>query len=223
MLTPAANQFGTSTITVTVNDGPYTTAESFLLTVSHVDAAPTFISQVGNQTTNQDMAVVNVPFKVGDPDTNASALSVTATSNTPGLVSNANILLQGSGENRTVSITPTTGQTGTAIITLAVSDGHSGPRPETFSFTVNSVSSPLTISAIAPQPINQGSSTGNLAFTVADSEADASSLVVTASSANTLLIPNDFITIGNNGASHTINVTPAAGQFWFDHDYVNRG
>ena len=198
-------------MTVTVNDGTYTTTESFLLTVSHVDVAPT-ITPIATQTTNQDTAVVNVPFTVSDADTNAAALSVTATSNTPGLVSNANILLQESGTSRTISITPTTGQAGTAVITLAVSDGPK-TTTETFSFIVNSGSSPTTISAISPPTINQGSSTGDLAFTVADTEADASSLAVTAFSSNTSLVPNDFITLGSNGASHTVNVTSAAGQF----------
>ena len=39
--TPAANQFGTSTITVTVSDGTATTSDTFVLTVTAVNDAPT--------------------------------------------------------------------------------------------------------------------------------------------------------------------------------------
>ena len=41
----------------------------------------------------------------------------------PTLVPNANVLVGGSGANRTVTVTPVTGQSGTSTITLTVNDG----------------------------------------------------------------------------------------------------
>src|SRR5204863_6752212 len=55
-LTPAANQFGTATITVTVSDGQLSTSTGFQLTVNSVNDAPT-ITGIGNQTTTAGTAV----------------------------------------------------------------------------------------------------------------------------------------------------------------------
>src|SRR5207249_3912679 len=55
-LTPAANQFGTATITLTVSDGQLSTSTGFQLTVNSVNDAPT-ITGIGNQTTTAGTAV----------------------------------------------------------------------------------------------------------------------------------------------------------------------
>src|SRR5258705_12174428 len=67
-LTPAANQFGTATITLTVSDGQLSTSTSFQLTVNSVNDAPT-ITGIGNQTTSSGTAVGPINFTVGDVET----------------------------------------------------------------------------------------------------------------------------------------------------------
>src|SRR5207249_4660384 len=65
-----------------------------------------------------------LPFTVFDVDTAPEALIVTATSSNPVLVPNSNIFLAGSGANRTVLVSPTPNQVGSATITLTVFDGE---------------------------------------------------------------------------------------------------
>lgn len=71
---------------------------------------------------------------------------------------------------------------------------------------------PPTISAIADVSIAQGGSTGAIPFTVGDAETAAGSLVVTASSSNTTLLPNTgaALALGGSGSSRTIALTPAS-------------
>ena len=64
-----------------------------------------------------------IPFTVGDAETAATSLIVTGVSSDAELVPDANIVLGGSGANRSVTVTPLAGRIGGATITLTVSDG----------------------------------------------------------------------------------------------------
>jgi hypothetical protein len=121
-VTPAANQAGTATITLTVGDGALTASDTFVLTVTAVNDAPT-ISDVANQTIFQNTATAALSFTVGDVETAAGSLTVMRTSSNLTLVPVSNIVFGGSGATRTVTVTPAAGQTGTATITVTVSDG----------------------------------------------------------------------------------------------------
>ncbi len=69
-----------------------------------------------------------------------------------------------------------------------------------------------TISAIADQTITANSATGALGFTINDAELAEDSLVVSATSNNTTLVPAGNYAFGGSGANRTVTVTPAAGQ-----------
>jgi hypothetical protein len=84
---------------------------------------PPTISSIGDQTINRNASAGPLNFTVGDAETSASALTVTASSSNTGLVPNANIVFGGSGANRTVTITPLVNQAGSTTITLTVNDG----------------------------------------------------------------------------------------------------
>jgi hypothetical protein len=120
--TPQANAFGVATITVTVNDGGASNnviSRNFSVTV---DSPPT-ISSIANQIIAAGSSLSPIPFTIGDAETTVGSLTLTATSSNPGLVPNSAITLGGSGANHTVAVAPTLGQTGTANITITVSDG----------------------------------------------------------------------------------------------------
>ena len=101
------------------------------------NAAPT-ISEVPNQTVDENTATTALPFVIGDDITAASSLTVSGTSSNPALVPNANIDFGSSGANRTVTLTPAPDQTGNATITLNVSDG-TFTTSTTFVFTVGGI------------------------------------------------------------------------------------
>src|SRR6185295_6538080 len=80
---PATNQFGTATITVTVSDGTASASRSFAVTVDPINQPPT-ISDIPAQSILFN-TTVSIPFTVGDADTLATTLVVSATlSNTNG-------------------------------------------------------------------------------------------------------------------------------------------
>jgi hypothetical protein len=108
-----------------------------------------FINDVYDRVMTADTTAV-VPFGIGKAETNAGALAVSATSSNPALVPESSLRLSGKGFDRAVSITPPPAQTGTATITLSVSDGATN-MTSSFLLTV----SPLeTVTAEATGDIN---------------------------------------------------------------------
>jgi CSLREA domain-containing protein len=118
-----------------VNPG---TPGTYDLTFDACTNQPPTISDVGNQTINEDANTGALTFTVGDDQTAVTALTVTATSSNTTLVPNANIALAGTGANRTVTVTPAANLSGTTTITLTVSNG-TATTSDTFDVTVNPV------------------------------------------------------------------------------------
>src|SRR5262249_4025080 len=97
-----------------------------------------------------------IAFTVGDAEEAAANLQLSAASSNQGLVPNGNIVFGGSGANRTVTVTPAAGQTGSATITET---GNDGPHNTNMNFV-------LTVSPARPPPslmaaygFNEGSGT----------------------------------------------------------------
>ena len=87
-----------------------------------------------------------------------------------------------------------------------------GQLEQTISWTVEINAGP-TISPIANQTIREDSSTAVISFTVGDPTIPAGSLLVTATSSNSVLVPNARIVIAGTGANRTVKVTPAENQW----------
>ncbi len=204
-ITPVAGQGGATTITLTVSDGALTASDTFVLTVN---AAPT-ISDISNQTIDEDSSATALAFTVGDAETAAGSLSVTASSSNPAVVPNTGLVLGGSGANRTIAVSPAANASGSATITVTVSDGQL-TASDSFVVTVNAVNDPPTISDIGTQAIDWNTSTGPVAFVVGDIDTPVDNLTVSASSSNQALVPDANIVLGGSGANRTITVTPLA-------------
>lgn len=86
------------------------------------NTAPT-ISDITTQTIGMNTNTGALAFAVGDAQTPAAGLTLSASSSNTTLVPNANIAFGGSGANRTVTVTPATDQAGASTITVTVSDG----------------------------------------------------------------------------------------------------
>lgn len=209
-LTPAPNQSGVATITLTVSDGTTSASTSFAITVGTFNSAPT-ISSVANQSTLQNIPTTAIPFTVDDAQASPDSLGVDGSASNIALVPNSNIVFSGTGTNRTVTITPAAGETGSAIITIRVNDGLL-TNATTFTLTVSTVNTPPTISAISGQTILQDTVLGPINFTIGDAETAAASLLLTGASSNPDLIPNANIVFGGSSENRTVTVTPATGQ-----------
>ncbi len=134
-VTPATNQYGASTITVSVSDGQLSTNTSFLLTVNPVNNPPT-ISAISNQTIYVNGTNGPLSFTVGDVETPAGSLTLSGASSNLILVPTNSIVFGGSDSNRTVTVTPAANQSGMSTITISVSDGALSAS-NSFVLTVN--------------------------------------------------------------------------------------
>ncbi len=95
---PAANAAGPVTFSYQARDGAGLVSNVATVTVT-VDAVndPPSISDITNKSTQEDVASGPHSFTVGDVETAAASLTVTATSSNTALVPNANITFGGSG------------------------------------------------------------------------------------------------------------------------------
>ena len=116
------------------------------------------ISDVANQQSNEDTATGELAVTLGDEETAVADLTLSASSSDQGLVPDANIVLGGSGASRTVTVTPASNQSGSATITLTVSDGTASST-DTFVLTVGGVNDVPTISDVANQVTNEDTAT----------------------------------------------------------------
>jgi uncharacterized repeat protein (TIGR01451 family) len=211
-VTPLPNQSGSAVITVQVVDADFGMAStSFTLNVTSVNDLPT-VTVIPNQSFDANTSSGPVPFTVGDAETPAANLSVTAMSSNPALIPTGNIRFSGSGPDRALMLTPAINQSGNANITLTVTDQNGGATNRAFSATVNAVNSPPTLSPIPDQNTTPGQPVGPIAFTVNDAETAPGNLTLSGVSSNPALVPNANIVFGGSGSNRTVTITPTAGQ-----------
>jgi hypothetical protein len=121
-----------------------------------VNDLPT-ISAITDRTVNVAQSTGAIAVTVGDVETSVNNLTLGRNSSNLTLVPLNNIVLGGSGANRTVTVTPAAGQSGQATITITVTDGNAGTSSRTFVLKVG------TIPTITTQPVNVSKLTGQSA------------------------------------------------------------
>jgi LysM repeat protein len=104
--------------------------------------SPPTISDIPNQSTSEDTPVGPLPFTIGDPETPAGSLTVSAGTSNEALVPAGNITLAGSGANRSLTILPAPNQFGSASISITVNDADGGATSDTFNLSVSPVNDP---------------------------------------------------------------------------------
>jgi Ca2+-binding RTX toxin-like protein len=121
--TPEPNFFGTDTFTYRASDGAeLSNVATVTITVNPVNDPPT-VAVNGGACLQGAMAVATLNLTVADPDDPAGSLVLSATSSNQALIPNGNLVVGGSGANRTLTLTALLGKFGTAVITITVSDG----------------------------------------------------------------------------------------------------
>ncbi|CAN5476165.1 hypothetical protein BH23BAC1_BH23BAC1_35030 [soil metagenome] len=136
---PAPGKSGIATISIVLNGNNTEFARNFKVTVINTNSPPT-ISEIEDISIALNTSTGPITFNIFDEDNDVNSLILTGSSENNDLVSAGNIVFGGSGENRTVSITPNTDQSGSALITITVSDGELSSET-TFNLEVNPVTS----------------------------------------------------------------------------------
>jgi uncharacterized repeat protein (TIGR01451 family) len=86
---------------------------------------PPQISLIPDQETKINQIIVNIPFTITDVETPVIDLILTVTSSNQEIIPDSNLLIGGSGENRTLTIIPEQNKVGVSTITVVVNDGIS--------------------------------------------------------------------------------------------------
>jgi subtilisin-like proprotein convertase family protein len=137
-------QFGKTTVTVAAKDNNnFPVNFDYNVTVTFVNHAPT-MSFIVKQVTRAGTTLGPVPFTVGDIDLTVplQTLTVSAVSSDQKILPNSNILLQGTGNNRTFTFFPVGTFNGDVQVTFTVSDGITS-TPQTFTLAVQPQGNPL--------------------------------------------------------------------------------
>jgi alpha-tubulin suppressor-like RCC1 family protein len=212
---------GVVTITVTLTDdggtnygGVDTYTDTFVLNVTPVNDPPT-MTTLGDQSVLEDDGSICVSdwatsISKGATNETAQVLTFDFTSDNPDLfISGPSMVYTQSGTIGDLCYTLNANEFGAATVTMVVYDdagtenGGFDRITETFEITVIALNDTPTITTISDQTIVESSSTGPLAFTIGDIDADA--LTVTVASSDTTLISDTHITFGDTNAnSYTI-------------------
>jgi hypothetical protein len=115
-----------------------------------VNEAPT-ISEVPDQEMQEDTPTTGIPVTIADSEKPVGDLIITIRSSNTALIPDANLVLEGSGTERNLILTPAANESGTTIIQLTVSDGELVTTRE-ISVVVAAVDDPPVIT-LAAQPL----------------------------------------------------------------------
>lgn len=211
-LTPATNMFGTATITFAATDGSLATTNSFVLTVSTVNDAPTFTLTTNTVAASEDTGVftlANFVTNIVSGPSNESAQTnyfVVTAADTSFFTNQPAITPAG-----TLTFRAKTNTFGTNQITVVLWDnggttnsGVNQSASQTFDIVVSDVNDLPILSTIAGFTIREDAAVTNKTFTVRDADTDMTNVVVTATSSDTNLVS---LAVSGTTTNRTLAIT----------------
>jgi len=237
--TPATNYFGPDNFTFRVHDGTeYSASATIALEVTAVNDAPT-VGAMADLFLNNNSPTQLIPLSgiSAGPGENQD-LVVTASSSNPDLIPAPVVGYTSPATIGTLSLTPAANSTGTAVITVLVSDGQpeNGTASTSFTVTVQSVAPALTLDPIADVTVQESApqQTVDLSgISTSEGTTDTSTssslrpwlqntldklngsqkttLAVTAISSDTSLIPPPAVNYTSPNDKGTLTFAPVAG------------
>jgi Calx-beta domain/Bacterial Ig domain len=196
-----------------------TAIETASITVNSVNDAPT-LNAIGDLVINEDAPLQTINLSgITAGGGESQALVVTATSNNTSLIPNPAVTYTSPNATGTITFTPAANQSGSALITVTVSDGGGTANGgievvvRSFTVTVNPINDAPTLNTIGDLVINEDAplQTVNLSGITAGG-GESQTLIITATSNNTSLIPNPAITYTSPNNAGTLAFTPAMNQ-----------
>jgi hypothetical protein len=233
--TPEPDQFGTATITVTVEDGGAdgqlsTPADnlkfsrSFVLSVSPVNDEPSLAPLV-DQMIDEDAAAQDITLNgiLAGPNETQS-LRVVATSDNPGLIADPVVVYTSPLNTGTLTFIPSPDRFGSATITVRVEDGGDDndlsttadnlTAQQTFAVIVRPVNDVPTIDPVADQSVDEDDPVQTVALTgVTAGGGETQPIAITATSSNTALVANPTVIYTSGNATGTLQFVPLADAF----------
>jgi uncharacterized delta-60 repeat protein len=226
--TPAVDLNGSASVTVTLSDnggtlngGVDTSAlQVFTITVLPVNDAPSFTMgadiSVSEDAGPQTVAGWAGDIVAGPLDEAEQGLAFSLTTSNDALFAGLPQLDVASGD---LSYTTAPNLNGSATVTVTLQDnggtvdnGIDTSAPQAFTITVSPVNDAPALSDITDQSITANTSAGPIMFTIGDIDNVVEELIVSGSSSDQTLVPQEAFAFSGVGADRTVVITPARHQ-----------
>jgi hypothetical protein len=165
---------------------------------------PPVISPIANRTNAADAALA-VNFTV----TGNGPFTVAASSSNQTAIADFQLSPSIAGNNATLQISAGFGNSGIAPIRVMATDAAGDISTTWFYLTVTAADAPPSVTPV-PNTNTLVSTPLTVSFVVGD-DSPVGDLQISASSANTSLLPNANLSVGGSGANRTLTMTPVAG------------
>jgi hypothetical protein len=208
LYTPTANFNGTTTFNYTISDGTASKTGTVRLVGIAKNDDPTIVMDLDNvYSTNEDVMYEDIGFTVGDVETGADSLIITAKCSDPDIIQDGNIsIVRGTDGHCNLKITPNADKHGTRDVTITVSDGTIAMNL-TFAFEVLSVEdNPMAVDDVFSMSEDTSLSIAPLEN---DYDRDGDTISITSINSNTNLssaISTDHGTITVNGSDSLVYI-----------------
>ncbi|MFC5531640.1 beta strand repeat-containing protein [Cohnella yongneupensis] len=200
-ITPALNQNGSATISITVNDGTTSVSDTFLLTVNPVNDAPVAVADNGFSITEDGTLTTVIANSVlnNDSDVDGNTLTAVKVSNP----SNGSVTLNANG---TFTYTPAANFNGTDSFTYKANDGTVDSNVVSVTISVTAVNdAPVAVGDSGFSVAEDGTLTTAIADSVLNNDSDVDGNTLTAVKVSNP--SNGSVTLNANG---TFTYTPTA-------------
>jgi hypothetical protein len=235
LFSPQADQYGVTTVTVTVEDGGsdnkletsfdnLQTSRTFEVEVMPVNDAPTLGSlndlAVDEDSLQQTVDLTGITTGGGE----AQGLRITTTSNNVLLIPNPTVTYSSADSTGTIHFTPVADQSGTATVTVTVEDagldndfstaGDNATTTQTFTAAVNAVNDSPALNPLGDVSVEEDSAATLVELKgITAGSGESQVLRVTAVSADTELIATPQISYQSAEATGTLSFTPHANRW----------
>jgi hypothetical protein len=164
------------------------------------------ISAVADQTISRNHETLSVEFTISDFETAPDELVVTATSSDPALFTE--VTVEGTGSNRVLKLVPAVVDSGSARVTLRVTDPLGASGESSFEVRLLPRNTPPVLEPIPDQHTPRNTPIGPLPIIMTDSETPAGQLSLSIMCSNPELLPATGILIGGTYSERTLTLVP---------------
>jgi len=205
-LTPKANQFGESLVSLSIFDGDNQVTDTIWVYVYAVNDIPV-VSDLKDLSTNEDIPVY-ASFSVTDIDQDIISINVHSLS--PELFDDQDINIMALGKSYRMKATPIANRYGQGQLKFTISDGYSAIT-RVVNINVRSINDPPTISDISDQALFDTNI--RIPFTIADDESMVDALLVQAKTYAPAIIPEDYLQLAGTGRYYTLTLASPSNMF----------